>query len=654
MSHIDSVSRRQFLRNAVCAGLVVATGIHANGATASAEVAASVEIHVSAANGNDSAAGSAAQPLKTISAAASKAMPGDTIIVHAGVYREWVKPPRGGKADSKRITYRTAPGEKVVITGSDLFTHWERVSGDAWKLVIPNAYFGEFNPYAEKVHGDWFDGQGREHRRGMVYLHGEWLPEAADLVAVTKPADGKPTWFSHVDQHKQGRESGNTTIYARFPAATDPNSGAVEVCVRPTVFTPEKTGIDYITLSGFELRNAATNWAAPTMGQRGLVSAYWNKGWIIENNEICYSRCSGIALGKYSDEFDGKRGTTDGYYLTIADALKTGGWTKENIGSHIVRNNRIHHCGQTGVVGSLGCAFSQVTGNDISDCNTQRIWSGEEMAGIKFHAAIDVVIADNHIHHNGSVSGIWLDWMAQGTRITGNLFHDNKGCDLFTEVDHGPFFVANNLFLSPGTYQANSQGAAFAHNLVLGAIDILADERLTSYMKPHSTEQVALHDCLAIGDARWINNILASAANLFGYDAAESGWDCLMVGNVFADSTSPSRFDKELLSAPIFDPGAKLVQKADGWYLTLAADEKWKQAVKRSLVTTALLGKAKIPQQGYTLADGSSMAVDTDYLGAKRDVSNPFPGPFENPLNDEIRVWPKAAHPGIEALAGQV
>ena len=39
--------------------------------------------------------------------------------------------------------------------------------------------------------------------------------------------------------------------------------------------------------------------------------------------------------------------------------------------------------------------------------------------------------------------------MAQGTRVSGNLFHDNRSEDLFVEVDHGPFLVDNNIFLSP-------------------------------------------------------------------------------------------------------------------------------------------------------------------------------------------------------------
>ena len=46
------------------------------------------------------------------------------------------------------------------------------------------------------------------------------------------------------------------------------------------------------------------------------------------------------------------------------------------------------------------------------------------MAGIKIHASIDVLIQHNRIHHAGR--GMWMDWMAQGTRITGNLCYDNS------------------------------------------------------------------------------------------------------------------------------------------------------------------------------------------------------------------------------------
>jgi len=773
-----SQSRRKFLCNGTFSSLAVLIGNHALAG------AAPTEIHVSAARGDDAGDGSVARPFKTIGAAAAKAMPGSTITVHAGVYREWVKPPRGGDSDQQRIVYQAAKGEKVVITGSDAFTNWERVSGNVWKVAIPNSRFGAFNPYAERVYGDWFNDRGNIRRRGNVYLAGEWLPGVLDLETILKP-EAQAGWFSVVDGfteevpaflmnvarvkieggaafpaekmvdtngpkaasggaegdyatritnnawmlygmkdfgagaenveivaaaaagaggivevragHYDGELLGKaevlptgdwqqwktfnvkikktsgekkfylvfrsnipnqagmgkrkpaapdpgkfTTVYVNLPSGVDPNSGAVEVCMRPTVFTPERTNINYITVRGFDLRNAATNWAAPTVGQIGLVSAYWNKGWIIEDNEISYSRCSGIALGKYSDEWDGLRGTTEGYFKTIEDALGKGAWSKENIGGHIVRNNHIHHCGQTGIVGSMGCAFSRIEGNDIHDCATLGIWSGAEMAGVKFHGAIDVVIADNHIHHNGGTAGIWLDWMAQGVRVTGNLFHDNQGQDLNGEVNHGPILVANNLFMSKIAYRADSQGVAFAHNLVAGTVSVNADGRRTPYMKAHSTERADWHPC-PLGDDRWHNNLLGGSVDLSIYDKAAADFPCTMSGNVFTNGARRSRFDTGFVLAENFDCKPRIVKKSDGWYLSLTTDPAWGASAKRQLVTTATLGKAKIPQQEFTQPDGAAMAVDRDFHGTKRNASNVFPGPFALPLNGEVKVWPKPA-----------
>ena len=75
------------------------------------------EYHVSV-NGDDANDGSPSRMLKTISAAAALAAPGDVITVHEGTYRERVTPPRGGESDAKRIVYQAAPGERAVIKGS--------------------------------------------------------------------------------------------------------------------------------------------------------------------------------------------------------------------------------------------------------------------------------------------------------------------------------------------------------------------------------------------------------------------------------------------------------------------------------------------------------------------------------------------------------
>lgn len=65
-----------------------------------------MDIHVSL-SGCDSAHGTAEQPFRTISKAASIAMPGDTVTVHAGVYREWVSPANSGTKEH-RIIYQSA------------------------------------------------------------------------------------------------------------------------------------------------------------------------------------------------------------------------------------------------------------------------------------------------------------------------------------------------------------------------------------------------------------------------------------------------------------------------------------------------------------------------------------------------------------------
>ena len=81
------------------------------------------------------------------------------------------------------------------------------------------------------------------------------------------------------------------------------------------------------------------------------------------------------------------------------------------------------------------------TTSTCGGCSPARRWPAS-----RFTRAIDTEISHNHIYR--TCLGIWLDWMAQGTRVTRNLLHDNEHADLFVEVDHGPFLVDNNLFLS--------------------------------------------------------------------------------------------------------------------------------------------------------------------------------------------------------------
>ncbi len=501
--------------------------------------------------------------------------------MHAGTYRERVSPPRGGLSDASRITYQAAPGEKVEIKGSEIVKDWVKIQDGVWKVAVPNSLFGDFNPYSDLIQGDWFEPKGRAHHTGAVYLDGEWLTEAAALDDLLKPAGAAPLWFGRVDKDA-------TTLWAQFGNA-DPNERLTEINVRRTVFYPEKTGINFITVRGFIMRDAATPWAPPTAEQVGLIGPHWSKGWIIEKNTISHSVCSGISLGKYGDEFDNtSRDTAEGYVKTIERALANG-WNENTIGHHIVRDNVISNCEQAGIVGSLGAVFSTITGNTIHDIHVRQLFTGAEMAGIKLHGAIDVVIGRNHIYR--TVRGIWLDWMAQGTRVTGNLFHDNMAEDLFVEVDHGPFVVDDNIFLSPRSLLCVSQGGAYVHNLMAGELRVNAfDARQTPFHKAHSTELAGMHDN-PFGDDKYFNNLFVGPGDLSVYDAAPM--PVRMEGNVFLKGAKASRHEREPVVRADLDPALKLAEKPDGFYLEIALDTAFGKRTRR-LVTTELLGRAAI------------------------------------------------------------
>jgi hypothetical protein len=149
-------------------------------------------------DGNDANEGSETMPLKTISAAAAKAQPGDTITVHEGVYRERINPPRGGTSNERRITYQAAPGERVVVKGSERVDGWKKVQDDVWEVVVPNAFFGEFNPYSDLIRGDWFNPRGRNHHTGAVYLNGHWLAEAADKESLFSSEERGEVYAGHL------------------------------------------------------------------------------------------------------------------------------------------------------------------------------------------------------------------------------------------------------------------------------------------------------------------------------------------------------------------------------------------------------------------------------------------------------------------------
>ncbi len=622
-------------------------------------------------NRND---GSQQMPFLTINTAAALAKPGDTVMVHEGEYREWVTPRAGGHSPARRITYQAAPGEKVLIKGSERVQTWERVAGDVWQAVLPNALFGSWNPYEKTIAGDWLVyPEDRHVHLGDVYLNGKSFYEAESLEAVSHPvkrtealefwskrtvpvADPEQTlylWYAKVEEE-------STTITANFGGA-DPNVELVEVNVRKCCFYPQAAGMDYITVRGFELCHAATPWAPPTADQPGLIGPNWSKGWIIEDNIIHDAKCSAVSIGKEvstGNNWHTCRMDKSGhqYQLESVFAAQKIGWSKEKIGSHVIRNNTIYNCGQNGIVGHLGCVFSEIYGNNIYGIAIKHEFFGHEIAGIKLHAGIDVQIHHNRIH--SCTLGTWMDWQTQGTRISKNVFYHNDR-DLFIEVSHGPYLVDHNILADAHALDNMSQGGAYVGNLVAGVI--YRDQELgrcTPYHAPHSTD-VAGYAKVYSGDDRWYQNLFVGleegvqlknegwggaacvGAGTAGYSGRPTSLDAYVDkikrselgdpdryaevpqpayidGNVYLQGARAFEGERNRLERADFKAAFSIEETEDALYLNITLPDGF-EACKSAPHTTRSLGQVRIVNADFENPDGSQLKLNSDLLDAMGD-----------------------------------
>lgn len=652
-----------------------------------------MKIYVNANAGYDGN-GTSQMPFRHINDAAKIAQPGDEVLVAPGIYREYVDPVYAGTEEA-RITYRSTEPLQAVITGAEQIKTWELYEGNVWVCRVPNSIFGNYNPYTTYVYGDWYFAKADKHT-GCVYLNDKALYETPSLLDCIKgevyecswvPEDSVYKWYTEQDEEKD-----ETVIYGNFQGK-NPNEENAEINVRRECFMPSKTGRNYITVSGFNINKAATTWAPPAAFQDGMIGPHWSKGWIIEDCDISNSKCAGISVGKYLDP-------ANDHYFTYKyvksptqmerDAVCRGqyhGWLKENIGGHIIRRNNIHHCEQGGIIGRMGGVFSLIEDNHIHHINNMMEQGGAEIAGIKMHAAIDVTMRRNHIHH--CTMGIWCDWEAQGTRLSQNLLHDNQrpafakvlkggmmSQDIFVEVSHGPTLIDHNIMLSEASLRFATQGVAMVHNLICGALTCVGEGtgwRYTPYHIPHRTEVMGFMTFLH-GDDRFYNNIFVQKwpdkdviimhdsndgfdtenrkagtwmfdeyptyeewkaqfdfsrpANMSALEPVHFGHLPVWTeGNAYLGGAKACKNEVNgLISSE--DVKVELLEKDGNYYLDTNIYDCLKAFMGR-IINTDVLGMAFEPEQRFENPDGTDIQFDKDYFGGHRGV-DVIPGPFAN------------------------
>jgi hypothetical protein len=408
---------------------------------------------------SDDNPGSEDRPWKTIGQAAKVLEPGDRVIVKQGLYREWVRPARGGTGPQQMIVYQAAPGEEVILSGADpLTTNWtpstpagQTPVAKAWMVELPATLFADYNPFAERnISSNMTEGLPSMAKRhgwlkppftlpqGLIFQDGRRLKQVAEYVDLAQ-ADGT-YWI----------EPGGKRLHLRAFGDGPPAETAWEVTTRPFAFAPEQAGLGFIRVAGFTIERVANCLPVP---QFGAISTMQGHHWIVESNTV--RQVNGLGL-------DYGRRHTFVPYLVPADTPKLAG-----VG-HIVRGNAFVECGACALSG-LGLIGGLVEDNESVGCGWHRVASLLEVGGMKLHYLKHTLVRRNLIQDTVDCFGLWVDHSIHNTRITQNIVVDADKAAFYLEASYGPNLVDHNIFWggnSDGILLQHTGNATIAHNLV--------------------------------------------------------------------------------------------------------------------------------------------------------------------------------------------
>ena len=383
----------------------------------------------------DDGPGSEERPFATIGRAAMVLQPGEKVVVHGGIYRECVRPARGGTGPEGMIAYEAAPGEVVSVRGSQCWaTAFAPSEGwnlgplpegtTAWTGEMPAEWFVGYNPFIARNFSseyntfvkDWT----REETQVFMLRRGMLLADGAPLKQVFYPRELGVTDGAFFVEDPGMR------LHFRLPGDADPQGVTLEVTTREQVFAPLEPGLGYVRISGLCFEHCADGFPVP---QRAMVSATRGHHWIIEDCTVRWANACGIDLG--NETWHRRLPSPEG-----------------PSGHHIVRRNHVCDIGVCGIAAVSNNAGTLVEDNLVERIgyqNIERVW---ESGGLKFHVCDSGLFRRNLFRHIVHAPGLWLDVLNRNCRLTGNIFADIssiKGA-LYLEVCHGLNVVDHNIF----------------------------------------------------------------------------------------------------------------------------------------------------------------------------------------------------------------
>ena len=417
---------------------------------------------------DDSGPGTRDRPFRSIGRAAEVLQPGERVVIAAGIYRECIRPARGGSGPEKMISYEAAPGAVVIVKASEVLRDWQpsvespRDGGDGsvhiWKHELSGALFPDaYNPFAlANVPGDWswLDTRSVDmgpyfRRRGMIFADGMPLepmeqyrelgnvplrPNSPPRGGLPQRSRGQPI-MQEIGGSADGRfwvEHQGNVVHIRVPG-DDPAKSLIEITAREQAFAPRESGLGYIRIKGLVFQQAGNGFPPP---QRGLVSTSGGHHWVIEGNTIEWATGVGLDIG--AQHWSGPRDPRAG-------------------ASNIVRGNTIRHIGVEGI-GGMGTSSSLIEDNLIEWVGWQDAERAWEAAGVKLHRARNLLFRRNVIRHIRHANALWLDSDNRNSRITANVFADvlTVSAAIHMEMNREPNQIDDNIIwdvrnAEPGT-----------------------------------------------------------------------------------------------------------------------------------------------------------------------------------------------------------